>query len=91
MAARTPPGAPRSAFWGYLTRSEFRIPHSNGSSFRLPHWLRGPAMNVFEAAQKDGKAEELERQLVELANAQDKSSDGGTSIPATFLRVTVSL
>ena len=51
----------------------------------------GPTMNAFEAAQKDGKAEELNRQLVELANAQNKSSDGGTSIPATFLRVTVSL
>lgn len=51
----------------------------------------GPTMNAFEAAQKDGKAEELNRQLVELANAQNKSSDGSTSIPATFLRVTVSL
>jgi ubiquinone/menaquinone biosynthesis C-methylase UbiE len=51
----------------------------------------GPTMNAFEAAQKDEKAEELDRQLVELANAQNKSSDGGTSIPATFLRVTVSL
>ena len=51
----------------------------------------GPTMNAFEAAQKDGKAEELNRQLVELANAQNKSSDGSTSIAATFLRVTVSL
>ena len=30
-------------------------------------------------------------QLLELAQAQNKSTDGGTSIPATFLRVTVSL
>jgi ubiquinone/menaquinone biosynthesis C-methylase UbiE len=51
----------------------------------------GPTMNAFEAAQKDGKADELQHQLVELANAQNKSSNGGTSIPATFLRVTVSL
>ena len=51
----------------------------------------GPAMNAFEAAQKDGKVEELHRQLVEMANAQNKSTDGGTSIGATFLRVTVSL
>ncbi len=51
----------------------------------------GPTMNAFEAAQKEGKAEELNRQLVESANAQNKSSDGSTSIPATFLRVTVSL
>ena len=51
----------------------------------------GPTMNAFEAAQKIGKVAELRNQLVELANAQNKSTDGGTSIPATFLRVTVSL
>jgi ubiquinone/menaquinone biosynthesis C-methylase UbiE len=51
----------------------------------------GPTMNAFEAAEKNGKAEELHKQLVELANAQNTSTDGGTSIPATFLRVTVSL
>jgi hypothetical protein len=48
-------------------------------------------MNAFEAAEKTGKVEELHRQLVDLATAQNKSTAGGTSIPATFLRVTVSL
>jgi len=51
----------------------------------------GPTMNAFEAAQKSGKVEELHHQLLELAKAQNKSTDGGTSIPATFLRVTVCL
>ena len=51
----------------------------------------GPTMNAFEAAQKVGKVEELRNQLLELAEAQNKSTDGGTSITATFLRVTVSL
>ena len=51
----------------------------------------GPTMNAFEAAQKSGKVEELHSQLLELAKAQNKSTDGGTSIPATFLRVTVNL
>jgi ubiquinone/menaquinone biosynthesis C-methylase UbiE len=51
----------------------------------------GPTMNAVEAAQKDGKAEELHRQLVELANAQNKSKNAGTLIPATFLRITVSM
>jgi ubiquinone/menaquinone biosynthesis C-methylase UbiE len=49
----------------------------------------GPTMNAFEAAQKNGKEEALHSQLLELAKAQNKSADGGTSIPATFLRVTV--
>jgi ubiquinone/menaquinone biosynthesis C-methylase UbiE len=51
----------------------------------------GPTMNAFEAAQKTGKVEELHRQLLELAAEQNKTTDRGTSIPATFLRVTVRL
>lgn len=51
----------------------------------------GPTMNAVEAAQKNGKAEELHAQLVELANAQNTNKEGGTLIPATFMRVTVSL
>lgn len=51
----------------------------------------GPTMNALEAARKDGKAEEFHNQLVELANSQNKSKDAGTFIPATFMRVTVSL
>ena len=51
----------------------------------------GPTMNAVEAAQKSGKVEELHKQLLELAKAQNKSASGSTSIPATFLRVTVSL
>jgi hypothetical protein len=51
----------------------------------------GPTMNAFEAAEKDGQEEDLRRQLEDLANAQNKSTDGSTSIPATFLRVMVAL
>lgn len=49
----------------------------------------GPIMNAFEAAQKNGNVEELQCQLLELAKAQNKATDGATSIPATFMRVTV--
>ena len=49
----------------------------------------GPTMNAFEAAAKNGKEQELQGQLVELAKSQNKSANGGTLIPATFLRVTV--
>ena len=51
----------------------------------------GPTMNAFEAADKSGKVGELLAQLVELAKAQNKGGRGSTSIPATFMRVTVSL
>src|SRR6185503_10777494 len=49
----------------------------------------GPTMNAFEAAQKSGTVDKLQSQLLELAHAQNRSGDGSTSIPATFLRVTV--
>ena len=51
----------------------------------------GPTMNAFEAAEKNGKADELHGQLLELAKSQNRSANGGTSIPATFLRVTVTV
>lgn len=50
----------------------------------------GPTMNAVDAARKNGKEEDLHKQLVELANAQNKS-DAGTFIPATFMRVTVNV
>jgi ubiquinone/menaquinone biosynthesis C-methylase UbiE len=51
----------------------------------------GPTMNAFEAAEKSGKEQELHNELLELAKTQNKSTNGGTYIPATFLRVTVCL
>ncbi len=51
----------------------------------------GPTMNAFEAAKKEDKVEELHGQLVALANAQNKSTDGSTFIGATFLRVAICL
>jgi SAM-dependent methyltransferase len=49
----------------------------------------GPTMNAFEAAEKNGVAEDLRRQLVELATKHNRRTDGGTTIPATFMKVTV--
>ncbi len=51
----------------------------------------GPTMNAVEAAERSGKVEELHGQLLDLAKSQNQSPNGGTSIPATFLRVTVSV
>jgi SAM-dependent methyltransferase len=51
----------------------------------------GPTMNAYDSADKNGKVEELHSQLVELAKSKNTGAAGSTSIPATFLRVTVSL
>ena len=50
----------------------------------------GPTMNAFEAAEKQGRAAQLQKELEELFNSQNTSKDR-TSIPATFLRVTVAV
>lgn len=52
----------------------------------------GPTMNAFEAAEANGKAADLHRELVELFASQNRSgNDTTTKIPATFLRVTVTV
>ena len=52
----------------------------------------GPTMNAFAAAEKDGRSSELQKELEALFHEKNESSDPKmTSIPATFLRVTVSL
>jgi SAM-dependent methyltransferase len=50
----------------------------------------GPTMNAFAAAEQNGKSAELQQELEALFERQNQSKPAGTtSIPATFLRVTV--
>jgi len=52
----------------------------------------GPTMNAFEAAEKNGRAGDLRGELDTLFESQNTSRvKDATSIPATFLRVTVAL
>jgi SAM-dependent methyltransferase len=48
----------------------------------------GPSMNAFDAAEKNGRAADLQHELEELFTSQNTSAEG-TTTPATFLRVTV--
>jgi SAM-dependent methyltransferase len=51
----------------------------------------GPTMNAFGAAEKNGREADLQRELEALFQEQNESPNkDATSIPATFLRVTVS-
>jgi len=70
----------------------FRSPDKSPAQFiDLFRRFYGPTMNAFEAAQESGRADDLHNQLLDLANGHNRSPNGGTVIPATFLRVTVSL
>jgi SAM-dependent methyltransferase len=52
----------------------------------------GPTMNAFAAAEQNGKAADLQKELETLFERQNQSHvKGATSIPATFLRVTVNV
>jgi ubiquinone/menaquinone biosynthesis C-methylase UbiE len=52
----------------------------------------GPTMNAFVAAEKNGRAADLQKELEALFTSQNKSTrKDATSIPATFLRVTVTV
>ena len=59
------------------------------AAFRMYY---GPTMNAFEAAAANGREAELQAELEQLCTSQNTSpSKDLTSIPATFLRVTVTL
>jgi ubiquinone/menaquinone biosynthesis C-methylase UbiE len=52
----------------------------------------GPTMNAFDAAEKNGRAADLQKELESLFTSQNKSPrEDATSIPATFLRVTITV
>ncbi len=68
----------------------FNAPYSPTELVNTFKTYYGPTMNAFEAAEKNGKALELQNELEVLFNSQNKSKTSNTtSIPATFLRVTV--
>ena len=70
----------------------FEAPYAPSEFLRTFRQYYGPTMNAFEAAEKDGRADELQQELDTLFNAHNKStSKDAMSIPATFLRVTVAL
>jgi SAM-dependent methyltransferase len=51
----------------------------------------GPTMNAFEAAEAGGRADSLLGELEDLFVSQNTSPNGSTSIPATYLRVQVTV
>jgi SAM-dependent methyltransferase len=51
----------------------------------------GPTMNAYAAAEANGRAGELNAELEQLFRAHNTATDGSTSIPATYLRVEVTV
>jgi SAM-dependent methyltransferase len=70
----------------------FRYPTRPSSLLSVFREYYGPTMNAFEAAEADGRADDLQDELEALFNEQNASSSPETTaIPATFLRVTIAV
>ncbi len=70
----------------------FDIPVPATEFLSLFRTYYGPTMNAFDAAEANGRADELFNELDCLFKEQNQSSNPQTtSIPATYLRVTVEL
>ena len=70
----------------------FKFPGAPSELFAAFRKYYGPTMNAFEAAEKNDRAIELAKELEALFNSQNKGANkNATSIPATFLRVTVAV
>ncbi|CAN5664009.1 hypothetical protein BH09BAC4_BH09BAC4_50470 [soil metagenome] len=68
----------------------FNMPYAPVEFVNMFKNYYGPTMNAFDAAEKNGRALELQHELEGLFTSQNKSPDKNmTSIDATFLRVTV--
>ncbi len=68
----------------------FNFPGSPSELLAAFRTYYGPTMNAFEAAAANGRETDLQGELAALFNEQNTSPNGdATSIPATFLRVTV--
>jgi uncharacterized protein (TIGR03086 family) len=74
-------------------RDTFTFRYAGAPSGFLDDFLRyyGPTMNAYAAARADGKGEQLRAELEELFTSANTSTGSDTVIPATFLRVTVSV
>ena len=70
----------------------FNFPGSPSELLNEFRTYYGPTMNAFEAASANGREADLQAELEALFNEQNTSpAEDATSIPATFLRVTVAL
>lgn len=83
-------GVPKESVSSLKDTYTFNFPGSPSEFVAAFRRYYGPTMNAFDAAEKNGRAGDLQKELEALFNSQNKSpSKDSTSIPATFLRVTV--
>ena len=85
-------GVPRDKISAVRDSYTFNFPAAPSALVAEFRNYYGPTMNAFEAAEKNGRGAELTKELDALFASQNRSTSSDvTSIPATFLRVTVTV
>ena len=85
-------GVPRDRISFARDTFTFRFPGTASAFVSEFRNYYGPTMNAFAAAEQSGKSADLQRELEALFERENRSGNkGATSIPATFLRVTVAV
>jgi hypothetical protein len=83
-------GIPKEKISFVTDTFRFNYPGKPHDLLRVFRRYYGPTMNAFEAAEKNGRANDLQKELEGLFNGQNTSPRAdATSISATFLHVTV--
>ena len=67
----------------------FRYPGTPQSFLAIFRDCHGPTMNAFDAATRAGRRDELQAELAQLFEAENRAAGQRTEIPATYLRVLV--
>ncbi|HSD00686.1 MAG TPA: class I SAM-dependent methyltransferase [Casimicrobiaceae bacterium] len=85
-------GVPRDSISFARDTFTFRFPGTASAFVSEFRNYYGPTMNAFAAAEQSGKSADLQRELEALFERENRSgTKDATSIPATFLRVTVAV
>lgn len=88
----TAAGVPKEKISFVRDTYTFNFPSAPSALVEAFKQYYGPTMNAFDAAERNGRAGDLQKELEVLFNSQNTSPrKDATSIPATFLRVTVAL
>jgi SAM-dependent methyltransferase len=88
----TQAGVPRKNVGFAKDTYTFEFPGSPAKFLDTFRNFYGPTMNAFEAAERSGKTDNLKNELEALFNGQNLTAGTDiTTIPATYLRVTVAI
>ena len=86
----TAAGVPKEKISFVRDTYTFNFPSAPSAFVEAFRQYYGPTMNAFDAAEKNSRAGDLQKELDALFTSQNTSPrKDATSIPATFLRVTV--